>query len=75
MGAIPDNYNLVINSNHALILQLVENSGCRDNRKEISRQLVTSALLSQNLSRVKPFLVFTTWEWWEIALNNSYAGM
>lgn len=48
MGAMPDNYNLVINSNHALILQLVEIQDAGQQEK-ISRQLVDLALLSQNL--------------------------
>jgi len=48
MGAMPDNYNLVINSNHALILQLVETQDAGQQEK-ICRQLVDLALLSQNL--------------------------
>jgi molecular chaperone HtpG len=48
MGNLPENYNLVINSNHPLILQLPDMKEEADQEK-ITKQLVDLALLSQNL--------------------------
>jgi molecular chaperone HtpG len=48
MGNLPDSYNLVINSNHPLILQLLETKE-EDKQSKLSKQLIDLALLSQNL--------------------------
>lgn len=48
MGNMPDSYNLVLNSNHKLMNQLLENSNEENNVKMI-KQLIDIALLSQNL--------------------------
>jgi len=48
MGNMPDSYNLVVNSNHKLISQILEKED--DNAKStIVKQLIDLALLSQNL--------------------------
>ncbi|MCF8298446.1 MAG: molecular chaperone HtpG [Saprospiraceae bacterium] len=48
MGALPDTYNLVINSNHEIISQILDE---KDEAKqtELVKQLVDLALLSQNM--------------------------
>jgi molecular chaperone HtpG len=48
MGNLPDSYNLVINSNHPLIMQILEMKD-EDQQDKLSRQLIDLALLSQNL--------------------------
>lgn len=48
MGNMPDTYNLVVNSNHPLILGLTELKD-EEQQEKISRQLIDLALLSQNL--------------------------
>lgn len=48
MGNLPDSYNLVVNSNHPLILGLTEIND-EAQQEKISRQLIDLALLSQNL--------------------------
>jgi molecular chaperone HtpG len=48
MGNMPDSYNLVLNSNHKLMNQLLENSDKEATEKMI-KQLIDIALLSQNL--------------------------
>ena len=47
-GELPNQYNVVINSNHPLILKLLE---LKDEEKQskMSKQLIDLALLSQNL--------------------------
>jgi len=46
-GALPEMYNMVVNSNHSLISELVNQSD--DKQKETVGQLVDLALLSQNM--------------------------
>ena len=48
MGNMPDSFNLVINSNHKLIAQLLELKD-ETEQETLSRQLIDLALLSQNL--------------------------
>jgi len=48
MGNMPDSYNLVLNSNHKIMQQLLENNDQEAKTKTI-KQLVDIALLSQNL--------------------------
>jgi len=48
MGNMPDSYNLVLNSNHKLMSQLLETEN-QDDKIKIIKQLVDIALLSQNL--------------------------
>jgi len=48
MGNMPDSYNLVINSNHPLVMQLLDLKEEAEQDK-ITKQLVDLALLSQNL--------------------------
>ena len=48
MGNMPDSYNLVLNSNHKLMGQLLESSDADEKVKTI-KQLIDLALLSQNL--------------------------
>jgi len=48
MGNMPDSYNLVLNSNHKLMSQLLETED-QENKVKMIKQLVDLALLSQNL--------------------------
>lgn len=48
MGTMPDSYNLVINSNHPLIMQLLDQQD-EEQQGKLTRQLVDLALLSQNM--------------------------
>jgi len=48
MGSMPDMYNLVINSNHPLIYQILNETN-EETQNKIAKQLVDLALLSQNL--------------------------
>jgi molecular chaperone HtpG len=48
MGSMPDSYNLVLNSNHALMARLLETSD-EAQKTNMIKQLVDLALLSQNL--------------------------
>ena len=48
MGNMPDSYNLVINSNHRLVSQLLDTKN-ETEQDTLSRQLIDLALLSQNL--------------------------
>ncbi len=48
MGSLPDSYNLVVNSNHALISRLKETENEED-KKALAKQLFDLARLSQNL--------------------------
>ncbi len=50
MGSLPDSFNLVINSNHPLISKLNSEKE-EEARKNMARQLVDIAKLSQNLLR------------------------
>jgi len=48
MGNMPDSYNLVLNSNHKLMSQLLETED-QESKDKMIKQLVDLALLSQNL--------------------------
>ncbi|MGE5382370.1 MAG: molecular chaperone HtpG [Omnitrophica WOR_2 bacterium] len=48
MGNFPESYNLVVNSNHPLILKIVGETN-DDNKKKMVKQLIDIAKLSQNL--------------------------
>jgi len=48
MGNMPDSYNLVLNSNHKLMNQLLE-QGEEETKTKMIKQLIDIALLSQNL--------------------------
>jgi len=48
MGTLPDSYNLVINSNHPVILHILDLKE-EEEKEKITRQLVDLAMLSQNL--------------------------
>ncbi|NVO20976.1 MAG: molecular chaperone HtpG [Bacteroidetes bacterium] len=48
MGNMPDSYNLVINSNHPLIIQIMDMKDEAEQSK-LSKQLIDLAMLSQNL--------------------------
>ena len=48
MGNMPDSYNLVLNSNHKLMSQLLETED-QENKVKMIKQLIDLALLSQNL--------------------------
>jgi len=45
---MPDSYNLVLNSNHKLMSQLLETED-KENKTKMIKQLIDLALLSQNL--------------------------
>lgn len=47
MGNLPDSYNLIVNSNHPLVGQLLEDT--EENQQSTVRQLIDLAKLSQNL--------------------------
>ncbi len=51
-GDMPDQYNLVINANHPVIYELV-NDEKEEHRDKVAKQLVDLALLSQNLLKGK----------------------
>jgi molecular chaperone HtpG len=48
MGNMPDSYNLILNSNHKIMAQLIGNEDA-ESSKSLIKQLVDLALLSQNL--------------------------
>ncbi len=48
MNSIPDNYNMVINSNHKLISKIIEEKD-KNKQSNLIKQLIDLALLSQNL--------------------------
>jgi len=48
MGNMPDSYNLVLNSNHKLMGQLLA-SESQEEKEKMIKQLIDLALLSQNL--------------------------
>ena len=47
-GTLPEQYNLVINTNHPLISKLLDNKN-EDKQSKLAKQLTDLALLSQNL--------------------------
>jgi molecular chaperone HtpG len=48
MGTMPDMYNMVVNINHPLISQILNDTDA-DNQQKTVKQLTDLALLSQNL--------------------------
>jgi len=48
MGNLPDNYNLVVNTNHKLVSDIL-NEKEEEKREKMAKQLTDLALLSQNL--------------------------
>jgi len=56
-GELPDQYNLVVNSNHALVYQLV-NDNDEEHKEKIVKQLIDLAMLSQNLLKGKDLAEF-----------------
>ncbi len=50
MGNLPDSYNLIVNSNHPLITKIAGETD-EEARKQLAKQLIDIALLSQNLLR------------------------
>jgi len=48
MGAMPDMYNLVVNSNHPIIYHILNETN-EETQSKLAKQLVDLALLSQNL--------------------------
>ena len=48
MGNMPDNYNLVVNSNHKLMTRLLETVE-QDSQVKLIKQMIDLAMLSQNL--------------------------
>jgi molecular chaperone HtpG len=57
MGNMPDEYNLVINTNHP-ILQTLLRAKSKEKKEKIGRQLYDIALLSQNLLKGKKMTEF-----------------
>ena len=48
MGNMPDSYNLVVNTNHPLINEIVD-AADDDKKDKLAQQMFDLALLSQNL--------------------------
>lgn len=57
MGTMPDSYNLVVNSNHKLMGELLATEN-QDDKTKIIKQLIDIALLSQNLLKGEALTVF-----------------
>lgn len=51
MGVMPEMYNLVVNTNHALISKLIESKG--ENQKVLAKQALDLALLSHGMLKGK----------------------
>ena len=49
MGAMPEMYNLVINTNHPLISKIIDSKGKK--QKKLAKQSLDLALLSWNVKR------------------------
>jgi molecular chaperone HtpG len=58
-GAMPDMYNLIINSNHPLISKIL-NEKNKDKQKEIAKMTADLALLSQNMLKGEELTKFIT---------------
>lgn len=48
-GTLPDSYNIVVNGNHPLVLQIVQTDAGDTKNQTIARQLLDLALLQQNM--------------------------
>ena len=57
MGTMPDMYNVVVNSNHPLVSDLIEDKDAA-HKEIIAKQLVDLAKLSQNLLKGKELAAF-----------------
>jgi molecular chaperone HtpG len=57
MGDMPDQYNVVINSNHPMVASLIEDAD-EAHKETITKQLVDLAKLSQNLLKGKDLANF-----------------
>ncbi len=57
MGAMPDMYNLIVNSNHPLISKIL-NTKKKESQLELTKQATDLALLSQNLLKGKDLTDF-----------------
>lgn len=57
MGAMPDMYNLVVNSNHPLVSKILMEQD-ESKKKELSKQAVDLALLSKNMLKGKELADF-----------------
>ena len=51
-GAFPETYNMVVNSNHELVGQILNESN-EDKQKELTKQVTDLALLSQGMLKGK----------------------
>jgi molecular chaperone HtpG len=54
-GELPENYNLVVNSNHSLVSKILDDS---NDNKEIIQQFLDLALLSQGLLKGEKLTTF-----------------
>jgi molecular chaperone HtpG len=57
MGDMPDSYNVVVNSNHPMVAELVEDKD-EEHKQLVAKQLVDLAKLSQNLLKGKDLADF-----------------
>ncbi len=57
MGDMPDSYNVVVNSNHPMIAELIDDKD-EEHRKKIAKQLVDLAKISQGLLKGKDLADF-----------------
>lgn len=57
MGDMPDSYNVIVNSNHPMISELIEDTD-EDHKKKIAKQLVDLAKISQGLLKGKDLAEF-----------------
>lgn len=57
LGGLPDSYNLVVNSNHALVSELLEEKD-EEKQNALVKQMYDLALLSQNLLKGKELAEF-----------------
>ncbi|MEP7263576.1 MAG: molecular chaperone HtpG [Bacteroidota bacterium] len=57
MGTMPDHYNMVVNSNHELILRIVKETNT-DKQQSLAKQAVDLALLSQNMLKGEELTAF-----------------
>ncbi|MDP2423006.1 MAG: molecular chaperone HtpG [Bacteroidales bacterium] len=57
MGDMPEHLNLLVNLNHRLIVQLLDEKD-EDRRKSLTKQMIDLALLSQNMLKGQPLTEF-----------------
>jgi molecular chaperone HtpG len=57
MGDMPDSYNVVVNSNHPMISELIEDKD-EEHKEKIAKQLVDLAKISQGLLKGKDLAEF-----------------